>query len=116
MKPSRALKLLRIYHGLTQHDMASRIGLKPTMVSELESGKKNATLETLEMYGKEFDMDVSAIIFFAEALENPYTESKRVAERVDVRIKLFLAVSEVMEEYEANYSKRTNEQKVFDDG
>ena len=66
---SRALKLIRTYHNVKQNDLADRLGLSPSHLSEIEKGVKPVSYELLEKYSEIFQMPVSAITFFSEASE-----------------------------------------------
>ena len=45
---NEALRLVRVYHDLSQADVAERVGLSKSYVSEIESGEKNVSLAVLE--------------------------------------------------------------------
>jgi transcriptional regulator with XRE-family HTH domain len=81
MKPllNRALKLVRVYHNLTQVEAAHRIGLSKSYVSEIESGQKKVSLEVLEKYSSAFKIPVSSLMLFAEHSEKGhFSEDARV--------------------------------------
>ncbi|MFI4947239.1 MAG: helix-turn-helix transcriptional regulator [Alphaproteobacteria bacterium] len=63
---NRALRLVRVYHDLSQVDLARRLGLSKSYVSEIESGRKKAGLDLLERYSKEFKIPASSLLLFAE--------------------------------------------------
>ena len=63
-----ALRLIRIYHDLKQSDLAGRLGLSQSHLSEIERGKKAPSGELIERYSKEFRLPVSSIWFFDEHL------------------------------------------------
>jgi transcriptional regulator with XRE-family HTH domain len=63
----RALKLLRIYHNFKQKDLAEKLDLSPSHLSEIEAGAKPVSYELLEKYSKIFGIPVSTIALFAEA-------------------------------------------------
>ncbi|TBW32841.1 XRE family transcriptional regulator [Siculibacillus lacustris] len=65
---SEALRLIRVFHDAKQTDLADRIGVSKSYISELESGKKSPTLEVIEKYSKEFSIPSSSILFFSEQL------------------------------------------------
>jgi transcriptional regulator with XRE-family HTH domain len=67
----RALKLLRVYHNLKQKELAPRLGISPSHLSELESGVKGVSYEILEKYAEVFRIPVSSIALFAEAAASP---------------------------------------------
>ena len=73
----RALKLIRQYHRLSQVDLAERLGLSKSFISEIEksSGKK-PSIDVLERYAAHFSIPLSSLLLFAER-----TESNNVAER-----------------------------------
>jgi transcriptional regulator with XRE-family HTH domain len=66
----RALKLLRVFHNLKQKELASRLGLSPSYVCEIESEKKEVTVDTLQMYASCFKIPVSSLLYFAEHIDS----------------------------------------------
>jgi transcriptional regulator with XRE-family HTH domain len=65
---NRALKLLRTYHQLTQVDLAKRLGISNSYLSEIESGNKAPTIDLLDKYAEIFKMPTSSILLFSESL------------------------------------------------
>ena len=68
---SEALRLIRVFHDMKQTELANRLGMSKSYLSEIESGKKTPTMEILKRYSSEFGMPCSSIMFFSEGLENP---------------------------------------------
>jgi len=68
----KALRLIRVYHDLSQADAAGRIGLSKSYVSEIESGNKRVTLEVLGKYASAFDIPLSSLMLFAEKTEESH--------------------------------------------
>lgn len=68
---ARALRLIREYHRISRTEMAGRLGLSKSYVSELETGSKKASLEVLERYADKFAIPMSSLMLFAERTENP---------------------------------------------
>lgn len=66
-----ALRLTRVFYDMSQSELAERLGISKSHLSEIESGKKNPTLQLLQKYSEVFDIPVSSMMFFAERLENP---------------------------------------------
>jgi|SRR5690554_2899786 len=66
---NRALKTIRQFHGLTQAELASKLNMSKSYLSEIESGKKSVGYELLEKYAEIFDVPVSSLVFFSENLE-----------------------------------------------
>lgn len=73
MMINEALRLIRLAHGYKAKEVAEMLSISPSYVSEIESGKKTATVELLTKYSAAFGIRLSTIMFFAEELdrENP---------------------------------------------
>lgn len=70
----RALRLLRTYHQMSQVELAKRLGISNSYLSELEKGgAKEPSIELLGRYAEIFKMPVSSILLFSEQLA---TDSK----------------------------------------
>jgi transcriptional regulator with XRE-family HTH domain len=74
---SEALKLMRAYHDVSQSDLANDLGISRSYLSEVESGRKQPSLDLLKLYSTRFEVPLSAIMLFSETVE-----SGAVAERV----------------------------------
>jgi transcriptional regulator with XRE-family HTH domain len=61
-----ALKLVRVYHNLKQNQLADALKLSPSYLNEIESGKKQVTMDVLEKYSSFFKIPTSSLLFFAE--------------------------------------------------
>ena len=66
---NKALRLLRVFHDLKQKDLAEKLGVSKSYISEIESGKKTPTLALLERYTEVFEVPTSSILFLAENLD-----------------------------------------------
>ena len=62
----RALKLLRTSHDFKQKELAQKLGISASHLSEIESGQKTPSLVLLERYGEVFEVPVSSILFLVE--------------------------------------------------
>lgn len=68
---NRALRLLRTYHQLTQTELAKRLGISNSYLSELEKGvSKEPSIELLNKYAEIFKMPVSSILLFSEQIDS----------------------------------------------
>ncbi len=67
---NKALKLIRQFHDLKQVELASKLEISKSYLSEIESGKKPVSFEMLEKYSKEFDIPTSSLVFFSESLSS----------------------------------------------
>lgn len=68
---NEALRLVRAYHDLSQSELCAQLGISNSYLSEIESGKKQPTLEMLNRYGAHFGIPVSSLLFFSENLRQP---------------------------------------------
>lgn len=67
---SEALRLLRVYHDLKQRELAEKLGISPSHVSELEKGNRTPSLEVIQKYSALFQIPASSIMFFSESIED----------------------------------------------
>lgn len=74
-----ALRLLREYHGLKQVEAAERLGFKKSVISELESGTRPASLDVLNRYAQSFKMPLSSVMLLAELQDSSSIESTPTA-------------------------------------
>jgi transcriptional regulator with XRE-family HTH domain len=65
---NRALRLLRTYHQLKQVELAQRLGISNSYLSEIEKGAKIPGLELLAKYAEVFKMPLSSIMLFSESI------------------------------------------------
>lgn len=77
-----ALRLLRIFNGYKSAELAQKLEISQSYVSEIENNKKQPTMEILDKYAKVFEMKKSTLLLFAEALENDVQTSKDKKQRV----------------------------------
>lgn len=68
---TEALRLIRVFHDMKQNELAARLGISKSHLSEIENGRKQPRLQLVERYSSEFGIPTSSILFFAENLENP---------------------------------------------
>ena len=68
-----ALRLIRVFHDLKQVELAERLGVSKSHISEIESGNKTPSLDLIQRYATEFKLPASSIMFFAEEL--PHAKS-----------------------------------------
>lgn len=65
-----ALRLIRVFHDLKQVELAKRMGVSKSYISEIEAGKRAPTMQLVQKYSEEFQIPVSSILFFSERLED----------------------------------------------
>ncbi|MBW4424857.1 helix-turn-helix transcriptional regulator [uncultured Nostoc sp.] len=97
-----ALRMIRIFHDLTQKQLAEKLGISKSHISEIESGKKTPSLELLNQYSKAFDIPVSSIMFFSESL-NKDVKTEQV--RTFVSSKILALLNFIAERSERSYAE-----------
>ena len=65
---NEALRLLRVFHDLKQFEMAKKLDISKSHISEIERGIKSPSLDLIERYASEFNIPISSIMFFAEKI------------------------------------------------
>lgn len=75
----QALKYVRAFHDISQGDLADKLEISRSYLSEIESGKKTPPLEILERYAAIFNIPASSLLLFSEQLEEDnFPERARV--------------------------------------
>lgn len=64
-----ALRLLRLYLGLSQKKLAAELCISQAMISEIEKGTKAVSMDILDKYSKKLNIRMSQLMFFAEELD-----------------------------------------------
>jgi transcriptional regulator with XRE-family HTH domain len=73
---NRALYFIRDFHGLAQSELASRLGISNSYLSEIENSKKDVSLDLLRKYEELFGIPVSSIMLFSEQLAHQGSSEK----------------------------------------
>ncbi len=73
---NEALKLTRVFHNLKQKELAEALGVSPSYLNEIESGKKQVTMEILAKYSDYFHIPSSSLLYFAERKGRDAQEGK----------------------------------------
>ena len=87
----KALKLLRTSHDFKQKELAKKLGISASHLSEIESGQKTPSLVLLERYGEVFEVPVSSILFLAENIERQRQNSQDLVSSKVLALLDFLA-------------------------
>jgi len=73
---NQALRLIRTYHDMSQTELCKEIGISNSHLSEIESGKKQPTIDLLTRYSEHFKIPLSSILFFSENMEKQQPTTK----------------------------------------
>lgn len=90
----RALKLLRTFHQLSQVELAKRLGISNSYLSEIESGNKSPSVDLLDQYSVIFKLPLSSIMLFSEQLEEATPGNKLRVKAADKVLRLLEWVAE----------------------
>jgi transcriptional regulator with XRE-family HTH domain len=74
---NRALRLAREFHRMKQADLAKRLKISPSYLSEIEAGKKPPTIELLNAYAEVFGVPASTFLLFQEQAEHPVDDKRQ---------------------------------------
>jgi len=66
---NEALRLLRLYCRYSQVEMAERVGVTQSLISDVEGGRKAVSMDLLEAYSAAVNVKMSQLLFFAEEIE-----------------------------------------------
>jgi transcriptional regulator with XRE-family HTH domain len=66
-----ALRLIRVYHDMKQAELADKLGISKSYMSEIEKGTKPPSVDLISKYAEIFGIPASSILFFAENMDKP---------------------------------------------
>lgn len=75
-----ALRLIRVFHDKKSTELAKELGISSSYLSEIESGKKQPSLELVNKYAEIFNTSSHSILFFSDELDKnkgPFKVSMR---------------------------------------
>ena len=64
-----AVRMIRQNQEIFQEDLAERVGLHPTWISHIESGRVNPTIKNLALLSEGLQVKLSELIALAEELD-----------------------------------------------
>jgi len=102
----KALRLLRRSHDLKQHDLASKLNISRSYISELESGSRTPSYDLLERYADTFKIPVSSLVFFAEALTGKAKTGSRLADAKGVIARKVLNMLEFLDDADDDHDQK----------
>lgn len=72
----KALRIVRVFEGMTQVQASGKLGISQSYISEIERGDKTPTLEVINKYAEVFGIPASAIMLFSENLSSGSSAEK----------------------------------------
>ena len=67
---AESLKLLRVYKGMPQWEMAKKMGVVNSLISEMEKGRRKISPSRIEKYSEILEISVDEILDFAKKFQN----------------------------------------------
>lgn len=64
-----AIKIIRVFNSLTQQELAKALNISDSYLSQIESGKRTPTLDTIKAVSRMFGIPMSSLMFFSEQLD-----------------------------------------------
>ncbi len=102
-----SLRLIRVFHHISQTNLADDISISKSYLSEIESGKKTVSIDLLNKYSERFNIPVSSLMLFSESLESDGSVRKANSFVAGKIIKMLSWISEIEEvEIDAKKSSR----------
>ncbi len=65
----RALKLVRSYHDMSQIELAKKLDISRSYLSEIEAGRKTPSMDLLGAYSRQFSVPLSTLMLVSEGFE-----------------------------------------------
>jgi transcriptional regulator with XRE-family HTH domain len=79
------LRASRRERGLSLRDLAERLGVSPSLISQIERGRANPSVSTLYAIVSELDVSLDDLLFDRRSVERPDAAPRTPAEASDAR-------------------------------
>jgi transcriptional regulator with XRE-family HTH domain len=66
----KALRILRVFNDMSATELAHKLKISKSFLSEIESGKKRVDMKLLDAYAKVFHIRASTIVLLDESINN----------------------------------------------
>lgn len=83
---NEALRLIRVFHDMSAKELAEKLDVSEAMLSKIEKNKAKPSIELLRKYAKVFNTTESALLMFADELDE---KKQRAPFKIAIRNKLF---------------------------
>jgi transcriptional regulator with XRE-family HTH domain len=103
-----ALRLTREFHRLKQVDLANKLEVSRSYLSEIESGNKTISVALLDKYSQVFNVPASTFLLFKDSVMEPMDKAQAV--RAERLLKFFEWVAQ--EDNDEHRKKKTRKAKV----
>lgn len=90
---NEALRLIRVFHDMKSVELAKKLNISNSYLSEIEKGKKQPPFDLINKYSALFEINASAILLFSERIEDKNLKNK-LANSVRYKMQSFLQAIE----------------------
>lgn len=98
------LRLFRIAKDMSVKELADKMGVRQSFISDIEHGTRNATLQTYQRYSKALNIPLSTIMFFDE---------KKMEKGNNYR-KLLISILQKVEKLEEKKNEYSNTEEALE--
>lgn len=105
----KALKLTRQFHRMKQVELAHRLEISPSYLSEIEKGKKTISVDLLDQYSRVFGIPIETFFQFSQ---DPSSQDPDNLLRAKKLLTFFQWVASDEDELEAQSEAQTEEASV----
>lgn len=95
---NEVLRLLRVYNDIKSSELAEKLNLSSSYISELESGKKKISMDIINKYSNYFEIPSSSILLMSESLDT---------QKQDLKHKISRALISMLQNLEKNAASET---------
>ncbi|MBS7294166.1 MAG: helix-turn-helix transcriptional regulator [Treponema sp.] len=95
---NEVLRLLRVYNDIKSSELAEKLDLSSSYISELESGKKKASIDIINKYSAFFEIPSSSILLMSESLDD---------QKQNLKYKISRALINMLQNLEKNAAVET---------
>jgi len=92
MKLGKAIRMLRLYHGMRQREVCAKTDISTSHMSEMERDAKRPTVDGMYRIAEVYGLPGSALIHLAEVLDLP--EGSEIPDFPHPRMKLIMTMHE----------------------
>ena len=100
-----ALKLTREFHRMKQVDLADKLQVSRSYLSEIESGSKTISVALLDKYSQVFNVPASTFLLFKDTVVEPVDKAQAV--RAERLLKFFEWVAHEDDEHREKKTRKT---------
>ena len=103
----KTLRIIRVVKGMSLVETATKIGISPSHLSDIERGRKNTTFEVLLGYSKISNIGIDYIYKFAKQLDRAPKKTMNEWQK-----RAMLVIADIGESYSKVITNNTGKRKA----